>query len=332
MSWLLVAARVADDLSRWLGDLFAGNERPLTPTERAAVTRVEANVDELISEFRSKRNELAKDARRLFQSLGRIPTVLKWDEGLKADWSTLIMRVVQQAERFGDGMGAKKRRFAVELVVRVIERYNYQGAPFLPSIERAFVNPIAGIMVDWSVAVLNLHNVWPKVTRVKFPSIFQGSYGFFFKFAFWLAAVIVKLREWFFLPSKYERQIRSALRAIEPDVQRLLRTLPPNRLRETLEELASILAELGQVTAPYVRLIDRVLRLGDSVTRLTVAERQEAGVRVLRRLLQEAYADDPFALVFIDSPLGDSLLRALVEHTTWILFRNGLLPTAAGWD
>jgi hypothetical protein len=77
-----------------------------------------------------------------------------------------------------------------------------------------------------------------------------------------------------------------------------------------------------------VQLIDQVLRLGSEFVDLTPAERSEVAFRILRGLLLEAYAGDEFALLFIDSPLGDQLLWAIVEHTSWVLARNGLLPDA----
>lgn len=312
----------------WIDGFLRGRTgRPLNAAERLTVARVEARANELISEFRDRRQDLAGDARQFFQLLGQIPVVLKWDQGLKADMSALILCAVNEAERFGDGQGPKKRRFAIELIVRVTERYNYYGLPFLPVIDRTIISPMVGVLIDWSVVVLNLHAAWPPVRRVTFPSIFQGSYGVLFKIGFRIAAVVVSLRKWLLFPSKYERNIRHALRHIDPEVRDLLGILPPDRLHAVFEELVNILAKMGQVTAPYVRLVDQILRLGDLVINLTPAEQQEAAFRVLRGLLEEAYADDAFALAFIDSPLGEFLLRAVVEHTTWILVRNGLLPS-----
>jgi hypothetical protein len=88
------------------------------------------------------------------------------------------------------------------------------------------------------------------------------------------------------------------------------------------------MADVGQATALYVRLVDQVLRLGDELAELTPAERSEAVFRMLRGLLLEAYASDKFALAFLESPLGDSLLRAVVQQAAWILARNGLLPSS----
>lgn len=324
----MVAAELAADVSDRLVDLveLSSERRRLSRSEEAAVGRVEEHASELIAAYRSERRQLAADAREVFRLLGRIPVVLRWDEALKYDLNALILAAVHEAERFGKGTGPKKRRFAIELIVRVIERYNYHGIPFLPSIEKAFVNPIVGVAIDWSVAVLNLHGIWPPVNRITFPSIFQGTYGPLFRMAFMVASAFLWARKWLMFPTKYEREVRRSLRTMEPQVRNLLATLPPNRLHGVLEELGDIVVQLGNATAPYVGLIDEVLRLTNEVTDLTPAERNEAAFRMLRRLLLEAYADDELALTFIDSALGDYLLWAIVNQTTWVLARNGLLP------
>lgn len=325
--WLVAIEAVAE-ASDWMTDLLLGRgaegRRPSSP----AVDRVEDRAEELLAELRRKRNTLARDARRVFQLLGRIPVVLNWEGRLKPDLSELVLVAVHEAEQFGDRQGEKKRRYAIELIVRVVENYNVGAIPFLPSVEKALVAPLVGIVIDWSVKILNIHGIWPPVTRVTFPRIFQGSYGGFFRIAFWVAGVVLRLRKWLLLPTKYERRIRRSLRAMAPQIERLLRDLPPDRLHGVLEELANVVAELGQATAPYVQLIDQVLRLGSEFVDLTLAERSEVAFRILRGLLLEAYAGDEFALLFIDSPLGDQLLWAIVEHTSWVLARNGLLPDA----
>ena len=96
---------------------------------------MDARAWELITELRDKRQSLAADAREAFRLLGKVSTVLHWDR-LRPELSDLILGAVHEAEQFGDGEGPRKRRFAIELITRVVERYNYAGTPFPPSIER----------------------------------------------------------------------------------------------------------------------------------------------------------------------------------------------------
>src|SRR5207244_2025503 len=105
--------------------------------------------------------------------LGEIPITLKWRDGLRRDLIALVHSAVEQAERFGDGKGEKKRQFAIDLVVRVLRRYDQSGIQLIPPIENAFIAPFVGVIVDWSVEVLNIHDAWPPIRQVTFPSIFQ---------------------------------------------------------------------------------------------------------------------------------------------------------------
>ena len=152
------------------------------------------------------------------------------------------------------------------------------------------------MIIDWSVQILNSHHIWPPSGYVKFPSLFQGFYGSLFQFALRAAMGVVKLRKFVFGLTKYERLIRGSLRTLDPQIQRILAELPPSRLQAVLEEVANVIAELGRVTAPYVRLVNNVLMFGDEFIELDPSERKEAAYRVLYRLLSEAYSDDAFAL------------------------------------
>jgi hypothetical protein len=130
---------------------------------------------------------------------------------------------------------------------------------------------------------------------------------------------------WLRAPTGYERQLRDALAKIAPEAHRLTAVLPPDQLVATIEDVATIVVRLGQLTAPYAGLVQQVLSLGSDFIGLTTEERLEAVFLMLRDLLLEAYAQDPLAIAFIDSPLGDTLLRAIVHHANWVLAENGLV-------
>jgi hypothetical protein len=327
-TWCVAAGATVSEISNWLLSLFLGpQQRRLRPEQEEAVTDVEIMADDLVDIFRRNKDQIAKDAREAFRLIGLIPQIVRWDEGLKESLSALILAAVHQAERFGDGTGKVKRRFAIDLVVRVLERYHVNGLPFL-SIERTLLEPFVCILVDWSVKVLNIDKLWPSVPRVALPRFFQGGRGALIRLALWFSAAILWLKNYLFLPTKYERELRTALADIRPEADKVVAVLPPSQLMSAIEDLVNVIVELGQVTAPYVSLVERALRLASAFSDLSDEERDEVVFRMLRGLVVEAYADDDFAMLFIDSPLGDYLLRAIVEHTKWVLARNGLLSVS----
>jgi hypothetical protein len=315
------------DVSEWVLDLlFRRPNPPLPPDQEEAVDRLEAEAEGVFANFRRNRRRLAEDARQLFQLLGKIPEEIRWNQGLRQSLHGLVLAAVEQAERFGDGQGENKRKFATTLLVRVVQNYNVGGLPFLPIIERAVIAPIAGIVIDWSVEVLNLNpDLWPAVEHTGFPHRMIDTYGRVIRWALWLAGIFLQLHKLFHF-TRYEREVRDALQAMDLEVLTLLRVLPPDQLHPIFDELATTLDDIGHKTLPFVRLAHDVLRLAAEFTELSPAARTEAVFRMIRDLIREIYANDPFALAFIDSPLGTLLLRTIVEHTEWVLARHGLLP------
>jgi hypothetical protein len=251
---------------------------------------------------------------------------LRWNEGLKDGWSSLVLAAVHQSERFGDGTGAVKRKFASDLVVRVLERYNFGGLPFL-TLQKTLLAPVVGILIDWTVEILNSRpSFWPEQQQhVKLPTLKRGSYEGLLKVALFFSRIVMWINSWLRAPTRYERQLRDALAKIAPEANTLTAVLPPNRLIAVIEEVADIVVRLGRLTAPYAGLVQQVLSLGTSFVGLNADERKEAVFLMLRELLLDAYATDPLASVFIDSPLGDYLLRAIVSHANWVLAENGLV-------
>lgn len=144
-SLLVVAERTVAEI---VEALLGGAGAPaLAPQQEAAAARVAEKADELIAIYRDERRDIAGDAAAALHLLGTIPRILRWDEGLKQAWSGLVLAAVHQAERFGDGTGALKRKFATDLVVRALESYNFGGLPFL-TIQKTLLAPVVGILID----------------------------------------------------------------------------------------------------------------------------------------------------------------------------------------
>ena len=283
---------------------------------------------ELIDEFAEQGPQLIADARLIFSLIGEIPVALRWHEGLRRELSALIEGAVQEAERFGSGTGPTKRAFATDVVTRVLRRYNIDGLPFIPPIDDLLFKPMVGVLVDWSVEVLNLHDAWPAAKRVALPRLYAGAHGQLLRVAVWIWWGLLKLKAAFVFPSKYERELRKAVTKLEPEIVAVLAVLPAKDAREVGDRVVNIVFEIGRATAPHVRLVDRIIRFSGELHDATPAERREAAFRVLRGLVLRAYEDDELALLFLDSSFGDFFLRALVNHTEWVLERNGLLPDA----
>jgi len=324
-----VAAFAAGTLRALTDSLYVGPLRKVQ-NDDAATDRLQDCADEILDEFRVEGPKLAEAARRVFTLLGELPEVVNWNSGLRRALSALVEAAVQESERFGSGSGPKKRAFAIDLVIRVLRRYNLSGLPFIPPIEDVFVKPVIGVLIDWSVEVLKIHGAWAPIKSVRFPSLYQGAEGKLLRVGVWVWTNLLMLKRVLVYPSAYERNLRDALQSISPEIDSLVSLLPPPRMQRVYQELANIIVELGQVTAPHVRLVDEILRFGREAGDLTQAELREVVFRVLRDLVREAYSNDALALAFLDSSFGDSLLRALVNQTEWILERNGILPREVG--
>ena len=319
---------VASTQYRFWSGLFDGSRTDTAGQSRSEST-LEHEISELLDELRAKRGGLdfADSAREVFRLLGEIPAIVHWNTGLADAHRELILATVHEAERFGDTTGEFKRRFAVDMTIRVLRRYNLSGLPIPGPIEDTFIKPFVGINIDWCVTVLNINNAWPPVRNVQIPRLFQGRYGRFLQLGASLLRIWVWLREMFFYPSKYERQLRSATKNLEPQINDLLEVLPPASIHKLAERIATIIARAGQLTAPHVRTINSLLTISAEIQQLTQKEREDVIVTVMRRLLRKAYARSPFAVDFIDSVFGDYLLREMVRNTEWVLARNGLLPS-----
>jgi hypothetical protein len=316
---------IANDLC---SQLFrdCGRQQP-TPAS-AEVDATSAAIEKLLDEFQVKHGGLTivDAAAEAFRKLAEIPHILRWDEGLRAAVHDLVLATVHEAERFGDGTGAFKRRFSVDTVTRVLRGYDTTG--LIEPVEDVLVSPFVGIQIDWIVQALNIHDAWKPVDHVALPKFFQGRYGNLLRLNAWLWHAWVVLRELVFFPSRYERELRDARRNIDAEVQALYGILPTSSSQYTAELLVNVVAKVGNLTAPHVQTIDSLWRLTEQLGRMSVADREEVVIRAATLLLRRAYADDDLALSIFDSAIGQFLIRQMVFSTEWVLARNGLLPNA----
>jgi hypothetical protein len=316
---------IANDLcSQLFRDCGRQQPTPASPE----VDATSAAIEKLLDEFQVKHGGLTiiDAAAEAFRKLAEIPHILRWDEGLRAAVHDLVLATVHEAERFGDGTGAFKRRFSVDTVTRVLRGYDTTG--LIEPVEDVLVSPFVGIQIDWIVQALNIHDAWKPVDHVALPKFFQGRYGNLLRLNAWLWHAWVVLRELVFFPSRYERELRDARRNIDGEVQALYGILPTSSSQYTAELLVNVVAKVGNLTAPHVQTIDSLWRLTEQLGRMSVADREEVVIRAATLLLRRAYADDDLALSIFDSAIGQFLIRQMVFSTEWVLARNGLLPNA----
>ncbi|MDB5904563.1 MAG: hypothetical protein JWM26_3441 [Betaproteobacteria bacterium] len=316
---------IANDLcSQLFRDCGRQQPTPASPE----VDATSAAIEKLLDEFQVKHGGLTiiDAAAEAFRKLAEIPHILRWDEGLRAAVHDLVLATVHEAERFGDGTGAFKRRFSVDTVTRVLRGYDTTG--LIEPVEDVLVSPFVGIQIDWIVQALNIHDAWKPVDHVALPKFFQGRYGNLLRLNAWLWHAWVVLRELVFFPSRYERELRDARRNIDAEVQALYGILPTSSSQYTAELLVNVVAKVGNLTAPHVQTIDSLWRLTEQLGRMSVADREEVVIRAATLLLRRAYADDDLALSIFDSAIGQFLIRQMVFSTEWVLARNGLLPNA----
>ena len=302
-----------------------GSRAPNAP-EDPAVDQLDAQFQLLLAEFRSDAPALRRDTQRVFHLIGQIPIDLKWREGLREELTAVLEAAIREAEQFGDHTGPKKRQYALDLSMRVLRRYNVDGLPFVPPVDDVLVRPVIGVLIDWSVAVLNVQKLWQPKQTIDFPNLYAGANGVLLRIGVRLWWFILGLKEILFRPSRYERLLRASMRRMDPEVKRLQCVLSPAVAQCAFLNVADLVVKIGNVTAPHVKLINRILLAGAAFEALDSDQRREMAFRVIRELTMTAFRDDPLATFFLDSPFGDAMLRAMVSQIDWILQRNGLLP------
>ncbi len=313
--------------SLWEGaaDLLLGFNR-CAGISRRSEPELPPDIEELLEKFRTtdEASALLEAGRQAFAELGKIPAFLHWNEGLRQALYDLILQTVVQSERFGDHNGALKRRFAVDLVTRVLREY--EPSNLFELVEDVTIQPYVGVLIDWSVEVLNFHDAWPPVKHVKIPGFFSGRYGSLLRVQGWIWRAVTMVRDFSVFPSAYERDVRDALAKLNPQIRALKQVLPPSVLRRDLEEVASIIAQVGHLTAPHVRIASSLLRLAATIAAETPERRRQLAYAVMKTLLRRAYGDNWLALTVLDSAIGDFMIREMMRSTEWVLARNGLLP------
>jgi hypothetical protein len=322
--------RPADCLDAFANDLCTRVLRNCAPAQSypssPPVDAATAALERLLEAFQVRHDgrTFVDAAAAALQQLGEIPKILRWDEGLRDALHDLILATINEAERFGNGTGELKRRFAVDIITRVLRPYDESG--LMEPVEDVVVAPFVGIEIDWMVQVLNIHNAWKPPTHVALPRFFDGRHGRLLRLNATLWRLLKSLSQFLLSPSRYERQLTDARLRIDGQVSRLYEALPPATWHRTAELLVNVVAKFGNLTAPHVKTIDALWRLSAELERLSSAGRREVVFRAALIVLRRAYAHDDLALTLLDSSIGHLLIRHLVFSTEWVLRKNSLLP------
>lgn len=263
---------------------------------------------------------------RATQLVQQLRAWLRWDDGLREAIIDLVLGAVQQAERFGDGTGSFKRRFVIDAVARVLEN-NISGGE-LPDGAHEVLTPFVGIFVDVTVSVLNEHDAWPPIDRVKLPLLFRGK---------GVGAALVRVglavwRVWQALVSvlrastRYERNIRQATARLAAERVALEDVLPRDRLVTVAEQTLTVLEQLGLIIAPQAHTIEALYRLTLEVVGDDEDRRREVVVIAIRVLMKQAYSDSLFLAHLLDGPVGAFVLDEVVRAVGHFVQRLGIEP------
>jgi hypothetical protein len=295
---------------------------------RGLETEIPPDVVSVLDEFADSNEGTAmvEAGRRALFELGKIPASLHWSDGGRESLYNLIHQAVIEAESYGQNNGALKRRFAIDLVSRVLRQY--APSPLFEMVEDVVMQPYLGVLIDWTVEVLNLHDAWPPVTKVKIPGFLTGRFGWVLRIQTWIWRAVAGLWSVVGFPSAYERRLRDALERTAPQIRALELVMPPSAVQRDLSEILGVLARVGQLTAPHVRIAAKLLKIAARVAGETPEQRRQLAYAVMRLLLKRAYADNWLTVAVLNSSLGDYLIRELVSSTDFVLERNGLLAPA----
>jgi hypothetical protein len=331
--WILLTGASRAYLSLWEAAFRGGQRRELPD-------RLEQEVTELIETFReeSRHGYPVASLSRAFAIIERVNVTIRWDAGLRDTLALIVMKSVDNAERrFGKGTGRFKRGFVIDVVLRIIGRYLGQDVPF-PRVVEDVLRPIVGIFVDWTVEIFNIHrgSEWyPRDKQARLPLRFR-SWGTFLKIlwrvAVFLRQVQIVIADVLFYPSRYERELRATVAQLAPEVAQLQALLPPSSLGSSVTQVVELLEELGRLTLPHLRTVERLVRFARAhgVELSDRDTRYEVLTRVVQELLSEAYEDNRLALSLIQSGLGHFIINELIRGTEFILTRSGLMPDRHG--
>ncbi len=298
--------------------------RPRWRASRQQVEIVQADVSELLDSLRNSEVSLEASAQELFGLLDELRYALRWETHLQPALVGLVIGVIEQAERFGQGKGALKREFAVDLVIRSLQIYHFGGAPFPKLVEEA-LEPFVGMMVDWAVAILNIHDAWPAGEPPRVPKVFVSRpFKRLVSIVGWIWRGFSRLVRWLTRPSYYERQLHRAMRQLEPQTKELYEAMPPDRLLPLVDELIRIVNRLGALTAPHIDTLEVLVRLSGELVLAEGESRLDLLVAAAQQFLLDVYAKQPLARRLLQSELGVMVLRELILVIGNMLERMGL--------
>jgi hypothetical protein len=256
---------------------------------------------------------------RAFDLLSALRKWLGWDDGLREVLIDVAMGAVRQAERFGPKQGPLKRKFAIAVVLRALG--GYSDVLRLPVVAD-FLSPVVGLLLDMTVLIFNERNsAWAPVQRVRLPWFLPDRVMRVAAAAGWLWGGVQWVGRLLLRPTSYERHLQSAVLTLQDEVRLLQSRLPPERLGEVVDELASTAAQLAQLLAPHLRTLLALLELSEHYFSCNASRRREVVQVAMRELLKELYGKDSLAGRLLDSPLGDFLLGELVWGVDHILRR-----------
>lgn len=298
------------------------------PSDLQPESAVAAEIVDVVERFTASDEgySMLEACRQALNEIGKIRALLNWNQGLSEAIYALTHKVVIESERYGPGTGELKRRFAIDVVTRILRAY--EPTPLFEVVEDVSIQPYIGILIDWTVEVLNFHQAWPTVSKVKLPSIYSGKYGLLLRVQGWMWLLFRAIQRMVTYPTAYERNVRDALGRLQPQEQALLGALPPASAQRKEDEIVSIVVRIGKLTAPHVRVMISVLKIADELAGETREQRRVVAFEVMKTLLLLAVQDNWLATAALSSGPGDFLIREMTNCVDWVLSRNGLLPSS----
>jgi hypothetical protein len=268
------------------------------------------------------REGMIESAREAFLLVDGLRNLIRWDDGLRDTLVDLILKSVGEAERFGPKTGPFKRRFVIRVVTRTLAQYPNPPVP-LPLL--GVVEPFVGIAVDWTVAIMNIHNAWTPVKHISVPRLFEGPSGWIWRLGSRLLDFIGQVQE-FIWSNAFQRNVNDARRKLTPILEELQALIPPKSLPDIVDAFATAVNSAGELAIPHLITIDRLIRVIRTAIDVDPSGRHDLAVRALRDILEETYADSPIALGLIRSPIGNFFLNELVHGMERILFQQRVIP------
>ncbi len=119
-----------------------------------------------------------------------------------------------------------------------------------------------------------MHDVGPPVTKVRIPGFLTGRFGWLLRTQGSLWRAVAGLWSVFSFPSAYERDLRDALEKTAPEIRALELVLSLSAFQRDLNEILSVIARVGQLTAPHVGIAAKLLKIAARVAGQTPEQRR----------------------------------------------------------